>query len=311
MKKKLVVIYGNCHTAVIKEYLNSCSQFLEKYVICPLEYIQNIEDISYIYKNSYIKKCDVFIHQSIQKNNRYGECFSSENIIKLLKKDCKIISIPNVYHLPICFFPQYRGGNEFLDRKGNPVFFRDKIIDSIYGRYGYKKVFKVYSDPEIFSDYDFAHNFSLFIERVRKRELDWDIKVSDFILNNYKEKHLFYDPNHPTNVFMEYVVCELLSILGITNASFSKSSFEEMDTFEMPLYNSTKKYLSLNYELKNNIRNTGRKLVCGKMTIEEYIKQYLAMEWQNDSISIIKRFFSLLLYIRYKIKSVFIKLFVK
>ncbi len=56
----------------------------------------------------------------------YGEEYSSKNIIKQLKPDCKIIAIPNVYQLPVCFFPQYyKKGEEFRD-KINTIFFRDR-----------------------------------------------------------------------------------------------------------------------------------------------------------------------------------------
>ena len=36
-----------------------------------------------------------------------------DNVIKHLKLGCKIISIPNVYGLPKCFFPQYTKEFEF------------------------------------------------------------------------------------------------------------------------------------------------------------------------------------------------------
>ena len=307
--KKLVIIYGNCHTAIIKEYLNACIQFQDEYTIYPLEYIQNIKNSSYFHENKCFKECDVFIHQSIQKSNRYGESFSSENIIKLLKKDCKIIAIPNVYHLPICFFPQYEEGNEFRDRKGNTIFFRDKIIDSAYknGR-GYDYIYEQYFNLELFCNYDFSTQFRIFIEKVRNREKDWDIKVADFILQNYKDKYLFYDPNHPTNFFMEYVSLELLKLFGILKPVFAKTDFSIMDTFEMPLYASTKKYFQLNIEPKDIIRISGRKIFNEKMTLENYTKQYLAMEWQNVSLPFILRMKSFLCFCNYKLKHILMKI---
>ena len=298
--KKKVVVYGNCHTAVIRQYLEHCIEFSSEYEIADIEYIQNIKDPIYFTENPVFKICDVFIHQSIQKGNRYGEEYSSENIIKRLKPECRIIAIPNVYQLPVCFFPQYKKGEEFRD-KINTVFFRDRIIDELYAKgTSFKEILSVYNNPETFADYDFSGQFDLFIDKVRKREKDWDIKVSDFILENYKDNYLFYDPNHPTNFFMEYVVRELLKLFGITNPSFECFKSSCMDSFEMPLYNSMVKYLFLNLKTKEEVRLTGRKVCRGKMTLEKYVKQYLSMEWQNKNLSCSLRIKSFVRYLLYR-----------
>lgn len=126
-KKKTVVVYGNCHTSVIIEILNQCRLFNENFEICPIKPVHMIKDPTY-FKMKIFSECDIFIHQAIRKNNRYGKEFASEEIIKNLKTGCKVISIPNVYHLPTCFFPQYYEGIELRVNHGKvTVFFRDLI----------------------------------------------------------------------------------------------------------------------------------------------------------------------------------------
>ncbi len=300
--KKVVVVYGNCHTSVIRAYLENCKEFCENYVIYPIAYIQDIIDASYFTNEPAFSICDVFIHQSIQKNNRYGEEFSSEYILKILKNDCKIISIPNVYHLPLCFFPEYVEGGEFRD-KINTVFFRDRIIDYYYQKgASAKEIYSKYLDSELFAEYNFKGEFEKFIYKIKTREKDWDIKVSDFIIENYKTRQLFYDPNHPTGVFFTYVGSELLKILEINNPTYKNTKIPELDSFEMPIYYSTAKYFLSNIQPKDVIRTyMGRKVLREDITVKKYIKQYLSMEWQNNTLPLFFRMKSLVLYTLYKI----------
>lgn len=87
--------------------------------------------------------------------------------------------------MPVCFFPQYyKKGEEFRD-KINTIFFRDRIIAELYASgTSCKRILREYQNPENFADSDFKGQFELFIEKVRNREKDWDIKVSDFVLEN-------------------------------------------------------------------------------------------------------------------------------
>lgn len=291
--KKAVVIYGNCHTAIISQMLESCPEFDEKYYIIPTKRIQDIKDPKELHEDCY-NKCDVFIHQSIRLNNRYGEEYASEKIIARLKPGCRVISIPNVYHLPICFFPQYSDAQE-LRWNGVTFFFRDSIIDSHLD-----KTFKIsslvktdYSNPNQFDNRDIIASFDKFIDKVRKREKDWDIKVSSFILNNYRSHQLFYDPNHPTNYFLNYIASELLKLLMNDNnvKEYQLNINHCLDSLEMPICKAVVDALQLEWT-NDNIRNsmpiTNR--LQRKMNLSNYVYQYMSCVWiANDFSTFIKR----------------------
>lgn len=280
--KKSVVVYGNCHTEIITKMLESCQKFNENYYIIPTKRIQNIKDPKELYEDCYCR-CDVFIHQSIRLNNRYGEEYASEKIIARLKQGCKIISIPNVYHLPLCFFPQYSVAPE-LRKDGVTYFFRDSIIDSHLN-----KPFKLltlaktdYDNPNLFDSGDIVASFEAFIDKVRKREKDWDIKVSDYILDNFRSHQLFYDPNHPTNYFLSYIASELLKILLNNDREYANQLKIDkcLDTIEMPICKSVVQALQLDW--KNDvIRKTKpytNRLQC-KMNLNNYVYQYISCMW--------------------------------
>ena len=87
MSKKLVYLYGNCHTKVLGWMLLANQKFTEKYELvgyksgrrsCPTWYAPNMQikrDLHRMIKN--LKDVDIFIHQKISNNFR-GKHFSSD-----------------------------------------------------------------------------------------------------------------------------------------------------------------------------------------------------------------------------------------
>lgn len=300
--KKIVVIYGNCHTMIISQLLENCSEFLEEHIIYPIKPIQIIKDVTYFDMPAF-RYCDIFIHQSIQLENRYGKEYASQNIINKLSDKCRVIAIPNVYRLPVCFFPQYSREKELCDRKGNTIFFRDKIIDKgIEQGKKFDEIVADYKNENYYSSQNFDELFEQFCDKVRFREREWDIKVLDYILKNYQSIQLFYDPNHPTNEFLIYVTSQVLLMLGINHDTdaLRKEKVMKLDSFEMPIHSSVKKNFQMSFTSKE-MRTTGQKVYFEKMYLEEYITQYLSLSWKNASLSKVKRLYFWRSYCKNKI----------
>lgn len=304
--KSKVIVYGNCHTTAIINVLNNNPSFCERYVIHPIPPIQNITDTGFFSKENF-GDCDVFIHQSIQLNNRYGKEFASNNILKLLKPECKVIAIPNVYHLPMCFFPQYEEATPLREVRGRKAthFFRDAIIDEGYTQNNsVAEIAEKYQREDLYDADEIKEEFRKFIEKVRMREKDWNIKISDFINENFQKRQLFYDPNHPTNFLLEYIAYKLLSeLLGNEELKFEDvegSCKTRMDSFEMPICECVKRALDLQYGGQNasELRVTGIKERIEKMYLKEYINQYISREWTNSDLSLWLRIKSFLKWFR-------------
>lgn len=300
--KKAVVVYGNCHTEIISQMLESCPEFNEKYYVIPTKRIQNIKDPQELYGDCY-SQCDVFIHQSIRLNNRYGEEYASEKIIERLKPGCIVISIPNVYHLPLCFFPQYSDAPE-LRKDGVTYFFRDSIIDSHIDKplSLLASVKADYKNPNLYEKEKIIASFEAFIDKVKKREKDWDIKVSDFILDNYRSHQLFYDPNHPTNFFLGYIASELLYLLfGKDKEIYKLNVYGRscLDSLEIPICKTVVTTLQLDWtndEIRRSKPITNR-LQC-KVNLSNYVYQYVSCVWiANDFPKLIKAISHLLWYL--------------
>lgn len=296
--KQIVIFYGNCHTTAMAYKLKQNYAFSEKYVIFPFKAIQDIKNSEYL-NSKILSKCDVFIHQAIQKNNRYGIEFSSDEMIKKLRESCLVISIPNLYHLPMCFFPQYLEYPEYRDRKGNTCFFGDAIIETYYKD---NKLCKsndlIYCKEGVFSKSFLLDKFEDFIDKIMEREKEWDIKILEFILDNYKKRKLFYDPNHPTPVIINKIVDGILERLNIICNSDDSDDFL-LDTYEMPICKDVIQVFQIEY-INHELRKNGRK-ICGRpMKLNDYINQYLAMEWQNKNLDFKKRVRSFFAFLEFK-----------
>lgn len=192
--KKICILYGNCHMTAIRDILQSVPEFTKLYAIFPIKAIQDIKSTRY-FQCEVFYKCDIFIHQSIQFNNRYGSEYASENIIKQLKPGCQVISVPNLYHLPMCFFPQYTEEKEFV-WGGGTVFFRDMLLDFAYSRgYTLQQTLDLYTGNirpnEVWGLINLDAMFNSFIQKIKIREEAWNIKIADYILKNYRSQQLF------------------------------------------------------------------------------------------------------------------------
>lgn len=305
--KKIVVLYGNCHTGAVKRILQSCPEFNLEYEIYPMKEIQEVKDPAYFDMPIY-KKCDVFIHQSIWEKNRYGKEYASENLIKKLNPKCKVIAMPNLYHMPLCLFPQYYSATE-LRKDNQTYFFRDKIIDE-----GLAKGDSLQTIAKSYYNYKFDHeilrnDFDKFIKKVELREIDWDIKVSSFIKENISRDMLFYEPNHPTNVLFRYYAEEILKILIDGNFTVDEKQTFELDTYQMPLLTEVKEALGLTYSTKDSqLRKTGTKVRNVPMDIKEYVNQYFSTIWicEDFSKSLTKK--SKVLFVKYRVQNIFIKI---
>lgn len=278
VSKQIVLLYGNCHTGIVKKYLKTSAEFNEKYEIYPLREIQEVSDPTY-FDLPVFKACDVFIHQSIWKKNRYGEKFASDYVISKLPAECKVISMPNVYHLPRSLFPQYYEATE-LRYNNRTYFFRDKIIDE--GLMLGKSVNEIADEyyRYKFDPISIQTGYCEFIDAVRYREKDWDIKVADFIDSNIKEQPMFFELNHPTNYLIKYYAENILKILLGEAYSIGEIELYKLDSYQMPMLTQVSEILGLTYSTKGGqLRNTGTKVRHVPMDIKEYVKQYYSAIW--------------------------------
>ena len=272
--KKVVIINMNCYGSIITQFLNSSKLFKKTYYIHKIPLIQENED-GYISENL-LKHCDVYIHQDIREDNKFGYRLSDDYINKKLKTECINITVPNLVGFGKIFYPQGAWNDIRNDRKKykDGLFpYSDKRIDDLLlKKMGEREIIQDILTNNYYNNNYIVDNFNSIVKKFRIREENWDVKIIDYILSNYQKKQMFYDINHPVNEIIEVIAREVLKILNIDDDNiYCKSN---LGNYEMYMYPEVKKTLKLEYDIKEIRKKSPHKL-SDTMGLYEYVKQYI------------------------------------
>lgn len=277
--KKIVFIHGNCYMIEIKEFLMSSTTFSKSYSIYPNPLI---------YENSKqrvweegLKNCDVWIHQDIRADNRFGYYLSDEYMKTRVRESAVEIVILNLVWYGRAFFPQSipeRNEHNAKIKNGEDAdgmfAFPDTVIDACVERgMNIDDIIKFCMGNDCFDENEIKQNFAMYMDKLIEREKNWDIKIVKFILEHYKEEKLFYDTMHPTDVVLKKISMDILCMLGIYDEEIYANN--PLNGHELPVYPLVARTLGLHWHdkfLRN--RSVGRK-IQDEMDFVEYIKEYL------------------------------------
>lgn len=181
--------------------------------------------------------------------------FSTDNIKKFLKEDCVKISFPYVYNSS--FYTTYWEGASPRWTLGTLVNcgWRD-IMKLIMNNTSLEEILSLYDKGKI--DFYFEERLNICMKYLKEKEKDCDIKVSNFIYDNYKTKRLFVTQNHITKYFITWISNRILEIININLIS---ESLEIDSTIEAYcLYdNYNKNHYEFNYNTDHMFNNESTK----------------------------------------------------
>jgi len=218
MTKKLCLFYGNCQVITyLFEKINQISEFTNIYEC--VAYVNhdrdNISELKTI-SMEHLKNCDVFIYQPLTENHGV---YSTNYVRQFLKPECNQISFPYIYNSAIytCYWEpaSTRWSIGTLVNCG-----WRHIMELIFQGHTIETVLHLYDNNGL--DFYFSQRMNTCIEYLRRRESECNIKVSDFILNNYKDKRLFITQNHLTSHFFNWIANRVFEKLQI-NFRFSEN----------------------------------------------------------------------------------------
>jgi len=200
------VLYGNCQGEYLMKILKKSLNFTTIYK--KIEYVANyklIEKKKLKYKNfkllpSNISNADLFIYQPV--NNYHDELATNHIINNVLKKECKVISFPYIYNSAISIF----------DKKGD---YKNIFINLLKNGHSLENVLIKFKNLEI--DFNFKNRFTNTMNILKERESDLDIKVHQYILDNFGKKKLFISEPHPTIHIYYQCIIQIFKILNLTN----------------------------------------------------------------------------------------------
>ncbi len=204
-----IVMYLNCAGRVLSRMFEICDQ-----IKCNVCYVVNYEKLvnAVIMEPDDIKtlrEANVFIYQPFNKNHDHSE-WDNKNIIKYLPQSCKIIRV-NYYrfhgfwyessHKPFIECQKYKF-NQFIG-----------LHDSFTGFKGEKEEIKEKIDLIELNEPQFLKFFNNKLKEFKNIDDNSDVNMYEFFLSNYRTKHLFHDPYHPTLIFFYEIFRQLIKTI--------------------------------------------------------------------------------------------------
>ena len=273
---QIAIVYGNCHMNIMMEYLKGNFEF-QKYD-CYLYRIDLMDSDQKQLMIEDIKHAKVVIMQDIRANNKFN-CLDVDLVKTYINKDCKLVIVPNVYGLNL-FYPQ-------IDLSKDGIYDEERDFFTVIGRgdtfieYSFRQgkpiewvINMIQSEIPIFNHV--SEKFVSEINKLKRREIKCSITISDYILDNYRNIPLFYEPLHPTNHLIFEKCRRILKVLGIeAEKRIENIGIDDgLDQQEAFIYESVKNELGLNYK-QSTIRNNGRNNLTKRgLNISQYVEQY-------------------------------------
>lgn len=274
---KKCIVFGNCQRNAIIRYLMQSKSFKENYAIIntPAVHMCSRDGLS----KEAVSACDLFIYQKVGEG--YGKYLSTNHILSGLKDSCKKISIPNTffkgYHPEFINNPVPRPNPRYGVHPGGKFPYGDKnIIKLLNNGKSKKEIIKALSEEGFYSYAFLKKNLEDTLNELAAREEDLDVKVTDFIRNNYRDKYLFYTVNHPGDYVSRFVSMAILKMLSFPEIEISAATVNFFGGhLHVPIYPSVIKNLQLSFISRDHCYSFYYCVDKRLITFEEYISEYI------------------------------------
>lgn len=295
LNRKLMVLWGNCHTFILEGYFFNNAYLSREYAIIKF-YICDEDKRLRIPRKGLLKHCDVFVTQDIRADNQV-QLPSANKLIEEME-DGKACVYPNLYGFNF-FYPQVTIRNPVIsDTHAENIGKRIEdfssshrsIINHLSGCQDIN-INKMYEEgksidemlesmesPYTYNQSEVRLNFEHVLDKLKEREKECDIHIAEYIEENYKFKQLFCEPYHPTNILIYEMGRRILKFLDI---KIDESIPVEMTLSgdEMFIYESVKNALGMQFEqefIKKGRHVSSFTLENYPMNKKEWLINYLA-----------------------------------
>ena len=204
-----VAVYGNCQAEALQRIL---SYFPEQFNVVALRPVHLLDRNQPQELYSKIREVDYFLYQPVSAG--YGD-LASNAVIDQLQSSATAISFPSIY------FDAFQCRQIYLRDPGgarisSPIGdYHDDLIVNMFLRGASCKDIVAALDGLLMSREDCEANLAQSLNYFSARESTLDIKLSQYIRDNYFQKLLFYTFNHPSNEILFRVFSEFLCLADI------------------------------------------------------------------------------------------------
>ena len=284
---KNVVVFANCQGSALAQTMLENEHFSSKYKWNRIPPVQSItkNNVNDVLKK--VSDADLFIYQPIIESPDRPKEMYSEFLKSQLKDNAIPISFPSIYFDG--YFPHLQGlsgltsvlnfvHDYFIAYACAIGLSEDQLISIIETDDFYSRKLSV----------DLAER-SILILKNREIQQTIDIRLSEFIRNNYKKNKLFNQFNHPKREVFQFLAESIFSKINMEDCKIVSHGESYLDTIIAPIYKSTYNNLSLTFDEDFNVygrpgnyRLTQREVVC------EFFKFYRGTDLTQLKTIIIK-----------------------
>lgn len=289
---KIMASIGTCHVNHSAIFLNYREAFTVEYA--KFDFLYPVEERSLLgFEIEKAKKilayCDaVFCLTPVPGTGAYFDVY---NYLKRHDYQCKVIRISNYVFQglhPQVTLVEHNRANKYCSRLNifesfqyNWLFGDQNINNYLEDGMSNQQVIETIRDDNYYSKEACIDNLQQSLKMIQLFDKFSDIKLYDFMVENYKKHLLFRDVSHFSAYTLLEVSRQVLALLGIEDDLEPERKDELSETVvcgtEIPIYPSVYKALDLNFETKQNnwriVRSDfSEKEVCFEEWVEYYIR---------------------------------------
>ena len=266
--KKIAMVFGSQIGSVYGVLCDS--ELTNDYIMLQMPALQHYDRADKekgIDKNC-LKLISLLIYQPVSNNNRVSKNLASDVIISGLVEGCTKVSYPVIHFSG--YFPHY------ITEKSGTNLYEDVMIEKMI-RSGIetREIAYLASKDEFIDEKLIEGNLIKSFEDMKLREMECDVIISDFVEENYASKYLFFSPNRATSALIFELCKRILAVLGYSFNNKNENQIE-IDSAEVFIYNSIKKYLNLTFNKDTFLINKETGI---QLDLKSYVKYYVSVHY--------------------------------
>lgn len=219
-KRKMAVVFGNCQTLVVRNFLR-CHKIVQReyfFLYLPAVCDYHEEFIDQLHEGFW-SLCDLFIAQRVKKDNAFGEKVGTMQFLNYLPETTKVIWIPNLYY--VGYWPQYIKNERNVDTHihGAGRFMNgDRYIDEFMLAHDKVSMAEVeeYIRGQTFIKEDEVRQWAdKSLDSLKEHEWPCDVRMADVVEEYLWDTQLFYASNHPVNLLLAELIRRILDFMDV------------------------------------------------------------------------------------------------
>ncbi|MCI5584896.1 MAG: WcbI family polysaccharide biosynthesis putative acetyltransferase [Lachnospiraceae bacterium] len=297
-KKKLIVAIGQCEIREMFLALSRIESFSQKYAVV---YFDEREVCNHGNRRQWeeiieclniLDKADYFVRPSALN----PATVMSFNFFKQkLNRECRTIVV-SLFHFD-SYWPQdiskeRQVSKYYVTQPGVKICAfveSDRIIDRLLEEgHSCREIIKLVKREDFFTQNEVVKNHQNTLKRVKITDRLSDIKVTDYVEENYNKVKLYCDRGHFDQALLRIYVKKFLIYLGEAEAIDELQKIVLDDIFErineFPIYPSTSKILNLEWIEENTLYRMVLPSGIKKVTFDEYMELLVEYRYQTQKI---------------------------